>query len=64
MMTNTITISVKNVYGRETIYPACKQSAFFAALAGTKTLTDDALRLIRAAGYDIVVEAPSFRFAA
>ena len=63
-MGNTIKISVKNVYGRETIYPACKQSAFFAALAGTKTLTEDALRLIRAAGYEITVEAPALRFAA
>jgi len=57
-MTKQITVSVRQVYGNETIYPACPTSVFFATLACTKTLTDDALRLIAANGYAIVAEAP------
>lgn len=57
-MTKQISVTVRQVYGNETIYPACRTSAFFAALAGTKTLTDDALRLIAANGYEIVAVAP------
>ena len=63
-MHQTITVQVRQVYGNETIYPACKVSVFFAALAGTKTLTQDALRLIRAQGIEIEVEAPRLRFVA
>ena len=58
-----ITVTVKNVYGNETIYPACKDSAFFCRLAGTKTITAEMMRLIRANGYDVRVEAPVLRFA-
>lgn len=57
-MTKQITVSVRQVYGNETIYPVCQSARFFAALAGTKTLTSDALRLIVAQGYDVVAEAP------
>ena len=48
----------------ETVYPACKTSAFFCRLAGTKTITQEMLRMIRAQGYDIAVETPVLRFAA
>jgi hypothetical protein len=57
-----ITVQIRQVYGNETIYPACPRSAFFCALAGTKTITPDMLRLIRAQGYDVAVEAPTLRF--
>lgn len=63
-MTQQITIQVRNVYGNETIYPACKTSAFFCKLAGTKTITAEMLRLIRTQGYEIAVEAPRVLFAA
>lgn len=59
-----ITVTIRSVYGRETIYPACKTSAFFAALSGTKTLTEDAMRLIVAQGYEVRTAAPVLRFAA
>ena len=59
-----ITVSVRNVYGNETLYPACKTSLFFCHLAETKTITGDMMRLIRAQGYDVQVEAPTIRFAA
>lgn len=59
-----ITIQIRQVYGRETIYPACPVSALLAELAGTTTLTNQALRTIRQLGYEIEVEAPRIRFAA
>ena len=59
----TIIVSVRNVYGRETIYPACPTSVFFAALAKTTTLTEDTMRLILEQGYQVVAEAPTIRFA-
>jgi hypothetical protein len=56
-MTNTIQIQIqiKNVYGNETIYPVCAHARFLAAMAGTKTLTLEKLRLIQAAGYRVDV---------
>lgn len=63
-MTKQITIQVRNVYGNETIYPACPTSAFFCGLAGTKTITAEMMRMIIAQGYEITVEAPRVRFAA
>lgn len=50
-----ITIQIKNVYGNQTIYPACEKSRIFAALAGTKTLTIEAIARIRLLGFNIVV---------
>ena len=58
----TIIVSVRSVYGRETIYPACRTSAFFAALAKTTTLTEDSMRLILAQGYQVIAEAPTISF--
>jgi hypothetical protein len=58
-MTSTIKIQIKNVYGNETIYPACDHARFLAAMAGTKTLTPEKLRLIEAAGYKIEIVVPA-----
>lgn len=52
----TITVQLKNVYGEQKIYPACKESLFFANLAGTKTLTQDKINLIKEMGYTISVQ--------
>lgn len=52
-----ITVRIKNVYGIETVYPACPAAELFARIAGTKTLTSHALRDIQALGYQIDVEA-------
>lgn len=52
----TITVQIKNVYGEEKIYPSCKESEFFAKLAGTKTLTKDKINLIKEMGYTINVQ--------
>lgn len=53
--TKSITVQVRNVYGNETIYPACKDAATFAQMLGQKSLTRADLNMIKALGYTIVV---------
>ena len=48
-----ITIELKWQYGNCAFYPLCETSRRFAQIAGTKTLTQDALRIIKAMGYEI-----------
>ena len=48
-----ITIELKWQYGNCAFYPLCETSRRFAQIAGTKTLTQDALRIIKAMGYTI-----------
>jgi hypothetical protein len=55
-----ITVEIKNVYGVQTVYPVCAQAKFFAALAGTKTLTAQAVKLIKQQGYSLRVVTPEF----
>lgn len=59
----TIKVQIKSVYGRDTVYPACSDAARFAAIAGTKTLSDGVLRLIRDLGYEIAVVHPTVTIA-
>lgn len=54
-----ITVTVREVYGVRTIYPACDTAKLLARLAGTKTLTAAALQTIKALGYTVAVAAPS-----
>ena len=49
----SITIELKWQYGNCAFYPLCETSRRFAQIAGTKTLTQDALRIIKAMGYEI-----------
>ncbi len=50
-----ITVRVINVYGCETVYPACDKAKLFAKIAGTKTLVPAVLSNIKALGYEIEV---------
>jgi len=50
-----IKVQIKNVYGNETIYPVCRHAQFLAAMAGTRTLTVEKLRLIKAEGYEVEI---------
>lgn len=49
----SITIELKWQYGNCAFYPLCETSRRFAQIAGTKTLTQDALRIIKLMGYTI-----------
>ena len=49
----SITIELKWQYGNCAFYPLCETSRRFAQIAGTKTLTQDALRTIKLMGYTI-----------
>jgi hypothetical protein len=57
-----IQVSVKSVYGNDTVYPVCEKAKLFADIAGTKTLTHATLCLIERMGYTIeqVSEAKKF----
>ena len=48
-----ITVTVKTVYGETRVYPACETSALLAKLTGNKTLTVEAMKVIKALGYSI-----------
>lgn len=51
-----IEVTIKTIYGIETVYPACDKAKLFARIAGTKTMTPHALRDIAALGYQINVQ--------
>ena len=53
-----ITVEIKNVYGNQSVYPACDTSQLLAKLAGTKTFTRSALDTIKKLGYSITVAQP------
>jgi hypothetical protein len=50
---NVVLVEVRNVYGNETIYPACDNAKQFCAIAGTKTLPQHLLKNIKALGFDV-----------
>jgi len=56
-----IIIQVRSNYGAPTVYPVCDTAKQFAQIAGTKTLTVQALKVIERMGYAIVQqEQPTF----
>ena len=60
----SIVVTTRNVYGQEKIYPVCEHAHMLAELAGTKTFTDHAIRLIKKMGIQIALEElkPSQRY--
>lgn len=52
-----IVVQVRDVFGRETVYPVCDTAKALAALAGHKTFTESDLRLIRQLGYAVETQA-------
>lgn len=50
-MDNLLQVTIREVYGRETIYPHNAQAKRLAALVGTKTLTQGTLRDAMAMGF-------------
>jgi hypothetical protein len=51
----SITVEIRDVYGKPTVYPVCGTAKTFADIAGTLTLTDMTLKRIKALGYHINV---------
>jgi hypothetical protein len=51
----TITVEVRDVYGKPIAYPMDTAARIFADIAGTLTLTDMTLKRIKALGYHINV---------
>ena len=47
----TLQVLIKNNYGNQVVYPACEIGETFAAIAGTKTLTDETRALMKRLGY-------------
>jgi hypothetical protein len=50
-----IQVTIKNVYGNETIYPACDKAKLFASMLGQKTLTRADISRIKQLGFEIEV---------
>ena len=48
-----ILVEVRNVYGNETIYPACDKAQAFCAIAGTRTLPRHLIKHIQALGFEV-----------
>lgn len=54
--TRTITVEIRDVYGRQTVYPACPTADKFSSLAGTKTLSPRDLKTIQSLGYTVEIK--------
>ena len=52
-MNTTIYVRVREVYGKTTLYPACKTAVLLTELAGQKTFTPTTLHLVRQLGYTV-----------
>ena len=47
-------VEIKNVYGKDLIYPVCEKAKAFATIQGGKTLTNRTINtLINELGYDL-----------
>ena len=57
-----ITIERRDQYGAPVYHPIDDAAKAFARIARTKTLTPDALAIIRALGYEIEVKHPAATF--
>lgn len=52
-------VTIKQVYGVNTVYPANDKAQLIARLAGTKTLTTEAIETARALGFTFEVLQPT-----
>lgn len=57
-MSKSITILIKQSYGRTIYYPQCDDAKTFAALAGQTTLTTANIKHIQKLGYTVYRELP------
>lgn len=54
-----ITVNIEPQYGKWVYYPVCEAAHTFAAIAGTKTLTEPTIKHILKLGYEIKTYATS-----
>ena len=54
-----IKVKVKNVYGKDLVYPVCVEAKIFAKIAGDTTLTPETLKRIMFLGYEVIQEQPA-----
>lgn len=52
----TITIQIKNNYGKDVAYPVCEKGKEFCKIAGTKTITKEMAESIEKLGFTIQVQ--------
>lgn len=52
----TITIKIKNVYGKELVYPVCNKGLTFAKMLNRKTFNAYDITNIKELGYTLQVE--------
>jgi hypothetical protein len=50
-----ITVEMRSVYGKDVIYPVCKDAKIFAVLVGQKTLTSTDIIHIKQLGYEVEI---------
>lgn len=55
-MSNKITVRIRQVYGRDTIYPVCEKACIFAKLLGQKSISAYQLADIRKLGFEVETE--------
>jgi len=55
-MSLEVIVRIKDVYGERKVYPVSRHAQAFAMIAGTKTLTDRTINLIKSLGIEIKVE--------
>jgi len=51
-----ITVRIANNYGNRVVYPVCPSAHTFAEMAGTTTLTDRVISLVKSLGIDVKVQ--------
>ena len=51
----TITVSIRNVYGNDLIYPICDTAQLLCSLTARKTLHKHDIDVIKQLGYDVEV---------
>jgi len=55
-MNNKLTVRKESAWGNVRIVPVCETSKLLAQLAGTKTLTEEAVRIAKELGYTFELE--------
>lgn len=61
-MSQEITVEKRDVYGQTKYYPKCDNARLFAAIAGTKTLTQPTIISIVALGYKVNIVSSVDKF--